>query len=395
MLPLIEMGYSYMVNLTIGTPPQSNLLEIDTGSSNTWVASVDYRMSVDSVPRDLAHCFGRPLPCPAFGFDSTQSASGQILAVNDFRVKYADQSYFTGDTIAENIAFDNDKLHSVPIGLVRRGTDPPFGIMGLGFPIRRHNGTYGARSDLLESMVDQNLIKTHSFALHMGERPSIVFGGYDASKFRGRLAEVPLQPNATTGFMDRYRMNVTSLGFTRPNGLSTQLSPADSGLQVMLDSGSEISHLPRTLFRSLIAELEPLGLYHNSRSADEYILPCSIRDQPGGLDIGLMARSKDQTAQFQITYRDLFDITYDHDNNYEPMIKDGAPQCRLRFRPFAEESIRLGQQFMRSNYVVHNLDENVLGIAQAVESPAEPDLHEIWPGEKFSMDLDLRRERRR
>ncbi|KAK3671999.1 hypothetical protein LTR78_008174 [Recurvomyces mirabilis] len=316
-----------------------------------------------------------------------------MVAINDFKASYGDDDTSEG-TVAENISLDDYRLRNITVGLAKQGSPNPIGIIGLGSPMGRYNGTYGARSDVLESMVDQGLIKTHSFAMYMGEHPSIVFGGYDTSKFAGRLTEVPLQPNLT-GSMDNYRVNITSLGVTHSNESSTQLSPAAFSVNAMLDSGTEVSFLPLSLLHPLAAALRPLGVYDSPQAEDEYLAPCTIRDQPGGLEIDLLARSKDQKAQFRITYCDLFDVAYNNDESGEAIVKDGILQCQLRVFGTAEQNtIGLNLQFMRSNYVVHNMDELVLGIAQAVESSGDPDLRDIWPGEKFSMDLDLRQQQR-
>lgn len=111
----------YLINVTIGTPPQSFSLQLDTGSSDLWVPSV----------RSSA-CTQYSGYCTLGAYDDTASTTFHSIAPNGFEISYQDNSRVRGDYFSDTLTVGTQSIKSMQMGLATAATRA-LGIMGIGF----------------------------------------------------------------------------------------------------------------------------------------------------------------------------------------------------------------------------------------------------------------------
>ena len=190
---------TYYTNVTIGSPPQSVGLVIDTGSSDTWVPSTKAKVTCDiSV-----------LGCPYGTFDETRSSSFQNTGY-PFSTVYGLVQKVSGTFMTDTFVISDVSIEHLNMALVTNASTPPardlpfdeptLGIMGLGFDTVQanysrcpptpatQNCTLGffkcynlqlapcLRPSLLDRLVQQKAINSRAFSLYLdnlGKRESL------------------------------------------------------------------------------------------------------------------------------------------------------------------------------------------------------------------------------
>ncbi|KAL8672721.1 MAG: hypothetical protein Q9168_002846, partial [Polycauliona sp. 1 TL-2023] len=158
----------YYANLAVGTPPQNFVLHLDTGSSDTWIPSVDSNI-----------CQSTPAACHLSGsYDSHTSATGRVLQ-KPFYTTYADGSNHNGTFIADTVTFADATLPDMQLGLAQQsaglvtdGVDTyAAGKIGLGFESMEaavvfHNDT--TYPNIVSELVNHGYIETKAYSLWLG-----------------------------------------------------------------------------------------------------------------------------------------------------------------------------------------------------------------------------------
>ncbi|MCJ1383447.1 hypothetical protein MMC17_006561 [Xylographa soralifera] len=228
---------------------------------------------------------------------------------------------------------------------------PIYGIMGVGYPgldagvVNNHSNLY---STPVQQMKSQGLINQMAYSLYLNDKNavagSILFGGIDnASNF----AFVPILPQTPLHFLVSGRP-LPSLP-TALMGISRLNQP----ISAILDSGAAFISRTADIVNSIIAGL---GI----STVDNYSLPCYYGDQQADFTFGF---NDDPNATIDIPLSSLLN----------PVIVSGVQQtdengdgiCKLAVDAGASGSVLLGDSFLRSAYVVFDLENNVISLAQA------------------------------
>lgn len=150
----------YLINVTIGTPPQLFGLQIDTGSSDTWVPS-----SSSDV------CVNAPIDCGLGSFFSTASRTYKLVGRNAFQIQYQDDSQIEGDYFTDTVILGNKSITSMQMGLARTASRG-VGIMGIGF----QSGESIASTDtslvypnLVNQLKNQKFINSLAYSLWLND----------------------------------------------------------------------------------------------------------------------------------------------------------------------------------------------------------------------------------
>lgn len=167
--------YQYTADLKIGTPGQGVEVLLDTGSSDLWVFSNQANSPEENT------------------FNPDKSKSYQFLN-DDFEISYVSGSA-KGDWVKDNVQLGDSKVEKQRFAVVNKtGSDSDIGIFGIG-PTANEASSDGQYPNFPQSLVDQKKIKKNAYSLYLDDweasSGSILFGAVDSSKYKGDLLTVP------------------------------------------------------------------------------------------------------------------------------------------------------------------------------------------------------------
>lgn len=108
--------------MTVGTPGQPFSVQLDTGSSDTWILS-----------DESDACEETEQACQLLGQYNPSASSSYVEAgMDSFQIQYQDNSAVKGDYINETLAIGDTVIRNMMLGLAVEATRP-LGIMGIGY----------------------------------------------------------------------------------------------------------------------------------------------------------------------------------------------------------------------------------------------------------------------
>ncbi|KAK4697729.1 hypothetical protein P7C71_g391, partial [Lecanoromycetidae sp. Uapishka_2] len=341
---------AYLINMTIGTPPQSFSVQLDTGSSDIWVLSVDSDA-----------CQQSPQACQQLGaFDDTKSSTFVDVAQNAFQISYEDNSGVTGDYINETLAIGNTVIKNMTMGLATQATRA-FGIMGIGYDADESIAEQAPNDiypNIIAQMKDQGFINTLAYSLWLNDlnsnTGSILFGGIDTAKFHGDLIVLPVQPSSNSSYTD-FTVALTSVSVKDATG-NTAFSQTNLALPVILDSGTTATYLPDSVINPIIS-----GVGAINDPDFGLIVPCKLANSPATFNFGFGGNGG---PSIQVSFGEFVTDIF-LDDGSQPTFKDGAATvCGFGLMSSGTGPILFGDTFLRSAYVVYDLTNNQIGLAQ-------------------------------
>lgn len=324
---------AYYAKLQIGTPPQDNYVQLDTGSFELWV-NPDCSILSGSDVRF----------CQAVGsYDPSLSSTATVTdETNSLRygIGAANVTYVIDDM---NLAGSSSVLKQIKFGTATGTEDQFAGIMGIGFG---QNITI-AYPNFIDELQNQGITQRKAFAVGLGSKDeqegAIIFGGIDQRKYSGALAKLPIVPaEDSPDGVPRYWVNMNSLSLTPPSGRTRVYE--NTTTPVFLDTGATLTLLPPEISDAIAAD------FGSTDGVDQngfYPVGCDLYDLDGTLDFAFDG----------ITIR----------VPYNEMIRKvpGAftERCFLGVVP-NEDFLLLGDTFMRSAYVVFDLSTSTVYMQQ-------------------------------
>jgi len=361
-------GGFYYVNASVGTPAQEVQLDIDTGSSDVWM------FGVGSCDETTSTCSGGT-------FDETKSSTLDVIAPGLFKIQYFTQgSGVVGDYVGDNFSIGGQMIKNLTMGVATQAESVNTGIMGIGFDtneaLYQEELAAGYQDitpypNLVDEMKKQGLIGTRSYSLYLDDieaaTGSIIFGGYDKAKFEGDLGILDIQPDATSGLYTSFGVILSSIGLTDSSG-STVLSTPSMPNIVVLDSGTAFTIIPADLLTEITTYLGAIN-----DETYSWIVRCDLNGIAGTLDYQFAGPTGPVVSvPFEELAVPILDFKTD-----EP-ITDGKGNeiCRLGLSApsQANEPLLFGDTFLRSAYVVYDLDNLQIGIAQTIYNETSSDI---------------------
>jgi hypothetical protein len=170
-----------------------------------------------------------------------------------------------------------------------------------------------------------------------------LFGGYDTSKYSGDLATLPIIPD-TDGVYRSFSVEWVSLSITDKTGTSTYTTAGFKGVTI-LDSGTSATRIDPKVFNTLY---EYFGAVTNKASDGtvSYTVDCGIASWEGSVDYGFPG------VTISVPFSEF------------ALPVSGESYCGFGFIPDTENLF--GDTFLRSAYVVYDLDENEIGLGQTI-----------------------------
>lgn len=345
----------YLVNITIGTPPQKMGVTLDTGSSDLWVPSVSSR------PCKAKRCYDGD-------FNPSKSSTYNIIDEGGFNITYAGP----GDTDAGNWVEESvtvggsNTINNTIIGVALDGADN-HGVMGVGYdtneaqPNPSRNGTYPS---VLDHMVSEGIINRKAYSLYLNElndpTGSICFGCVDSTKYTGQLVTLPLQlspygQSADPNTPNAFYVTLSSVAFVDADGSVTTLSPEGYAQSALLDSGTTETLITNDVLEPLA---RGLGALYVDNAA--YVVPCAFSNSNASIRYTFGGRGG---PSIDVPLSELIYGEVIPPQDYISETGDAA--CNIGVSGPIEGSVILGDTFLRNAYVVYDLDNYQVAIAQA------------------------------
>jgi saccharopepsin len=314
------LNAQYYSEITIGTPPQTFKVVLDTGSSNLWVPST----KCSSIACYLHNKYDADA-------SSTYKANG-----TEFEIHYGSGSlsgFVSQDTV--NLAGLNIKDQHFA-----EATKEP----GLAFAFGRFDGILGLGYDTISvnrmvppfyNLVNQKLIDEPVFAFYLADESGeseAIFGGINEKHIDGKITWIPLRRKAY------WEVDLDSIAY------GDEVAELEE-TGVILDTGTSLNILPSSLAELLNKEMGAKRGYNG-----QYSIDCAKKSE-------------------------LPDITFDLAGNKfalgpDDYILELQGSCISTFQgmdfpaPTGPLAI-LGDAFLRRYYSIYDLGNNRVGVAKA------------------------------
>ncbi|KAG6022954.1 hypothetical protein E4U41_002120 [Claviceps citrina] len=347
----------YFLNATLGTPPQPVRLHVDTGSSDMWV----------NTPTSTL-CSSLPQRCAEAETYSANSSSTYQYVSSNFNIAYLDGSGASGDYGTDVLRFGGQTVSSLQFGIgYASGTRG--NILGIGYPSNEAQVVLAGRKpypNLPAKLHADGKISSTSFSLWLNnvdaEAGSVLFGGIDTEKFRGSLVGVPIQKanNDYTQFF------ITMTGLD----VGSETVASDMALAVLLDSGASLTLLPN----HITSQIYLLVNAQYQERHDVAFVPCSLRQQNATMTFRFSF-----PAAITVSLSEMI-LDYPDRAGKAPKFDNGDEACVFGIRPAHDSATILGDTFLRSAYVVYDMDKNEIALANATSNVTRSNVVEINKG---------------
>lgn len=344
------------MNGTLGTPPQTVRMHLDTGSSDLWV----------NTPSSTL-CSQTSEPCSFAGTYSANSSSTYGYVGSWFNISYVDGSGASGDYVTDTITIGETSLSDFQFGVGYKSTSEQ-GILGIGYSTNEVQvGRAGLEpyENLPMKMVSSGLTSRNAYSLWLNDLDanlgSILFGGVDTAQYTGSLQTLPIQSN--NGVFSEFMITLTSLT------LGNTTIASDKALAVLLDSGSSLTYLPNDMVEAIYDDVEA---QYDTNQAAAYV-PCSLQDETDTLDFVFSG------VKISVEMNELV-LDLVTANGRRPTFSNGVTACLFGIAPAGSGTNVLGDTFLRSAYVVYDIDNNEISLAQTNFNTTESNVQEIASG---------------
>lgn len=365
-------GGAYYANVSVGTPGQQQTVILDTGSSDLYFDASTARACQSNGPYS----------CRGGEFTPADSSTYEIVVpAPAFDTEFGDGSTASGPFASDTVCISDICVSNVQFGLaqqVHSTTGYSLGLLGLGYSI--NEASRHQYPNIPEVLVTAGEINSRLYSVYLNNwddySGSILFGGIDTSKYTGPLQSVDILPDKKYGFVYQMVTTVTDMTAT-VNGRSSRIfsggAPGPSAyfdrtsLPVLLDTGSAAWSVPYSHFPAIAQPFSYCQIINH-----QIICPCSHRDSDDSITLTFEGK-----IDINVPVSEFIVPTYDAET--------GAPQkfpgmddeyaCAFMIVPSEGTGMgfdTLGDAVMRSMYVVFDLDNGQMSIAQAKSGDTGP-----------------------
>ncbi|KAL2816362.1 putative aspartic-type endopeptidase opsB [Aspergillus cavernicola] len=347
----------YFCNVTIGTPEQRLRLILDTGSSDLWCNAANSTL-----------CSSSKDPCRISGSFDPDSSSSCAHVSSDFNISYADGSGASGDYVTDTLHIGNTTIRDFQFGIGYSSSSAE-GVLGIGYPSNEVQvARFGdeAYRNLPQSLMHNGQIQSSAYSLWLNDLQantgSILFGGVDSEKYHGDLQTLPVQ--SVDGGYSEFVIALTGISLdteSRNRALSSDSLPA----AVLLDSGSSLSYLPDSIVEDIY---DDIGVTYEQSTGAGYA-PCSLAQE--NINITFTFSSPEITVGIDELIIHSGDLRF----------RNGERACIFGIVPAGDSTVVLGDTFLRSAYVVYDLANNEISLANTRFNSTESNVLDIGTGD--------------
>ncbi|KAL0634602.1 aspartic proteinase precursor [Maublancomyces gigas] len=314
------LNAQYYSEISIGTPPQSFKVVLDTGSSNLWVPSTQcgsiacyLHTKYDSSASKTYKANGTSFEIRYGSGSLSGFMSEDTLQIGDLKVE---KQVFAEATSEPGLAFAFGKFD---------------GILGLGYDTISVNKIVPP----LYNMMEQNLLDRHVFAFYLGgtdKESEVIFGGISKDHYLGELIKLPVRRKAY------WEVEFEAITFGEA---TAQLENTGA----IVDTGTSLIALPSTLAELLNKEIGAKKGWNG-----QYTVDCEKRDSLPDLTFTLTGH------KFTIGPYDY--ILEVQGSCISAIMGMDFPE------PVGPLAI-LGDAFLRRWYSVYDLSDDTVGLAKS------------------------------
>jgi hypothetical protein len=338
-LTLDNEGSLYFADVSLGTPGQELRLDIDTGSSDIWS---------NSQTSNLCKAAGNA--CGTSGTYNANKSSTYTYVNSDFTISYADGSYARGDYATDTLLIGGTAIDNVPFGVGYSSTSNE-GVMGVGYMTNEALVAVTGQSyyNLPFIMKQAGVINRMAYSLWLNDLDSstgsILFGGVDTDKFSGDLGTLPIIRE--DGEYREFLIALTGLSVAGQTIVDPTV--ASDAIPVLLDSGSSLSYLPTTYAQAIFSVFN--ADYDSTQG--QATISCSLSSSPDTFTFTFSG------VQIAVKMSELVVLS--------EVVHGGQDVCVLGITDSGTDHVGvLGDTFLRSAYVVYDLDNNEISLGQTV-----------------------------
>ncbi|KAG5358797.1 Candidapepsin-3 [Yarrowia sp. E02] len=323
--------YWYSIQISLGTPAQDFNVLLDTGSSDLWVLS----------SKDTADCGNGA--CNFSGqFDAEKSSTYRFLN-SDYAITYVTGSA-NGDWVTDTLAVGSVSLENFQFAVAEKaeGNTAVFGISLEGSESLNH-GQQPEYPNFPVQLKNQGYIDRIVYSLYLDQATShegtLLLGGIDYAKFQGQLNILPLV-NANAFQVEFQGVAINGVG------------PFGQAHYAVLDSGTSYTYLPNDVYYPIFTQV---GVSNevDSMTALNYV-DCNTHVTLT-FDFGNGAFITVNSSELVLKLSDILGDPHNTRCVFGVSSNDNTNGVTL-----------LGDTFLRSAYVVFDLEDKAVGIAQAV-----------------------------
>ncbi|KAF3925647.1 Barrierpepsin [Orbilia brochopaga] len=351
-----KQDFLFYANITLGTPGQNLRLHIDTGSSDIWVETPGSTICKEKGS------------CETGGKYDNISSTSYSYVPGLFNISYVDGQFATGDYAKDTLQIGGVGVEDVQFGIGFKGTSQE-GIFGIGFESRQSGVARGDKQypGLISQMVNQNLINSRAYSIWLNDLNAaageILFGGIDTGKFKAPLTTIPLSRRTGMDHATDFIISLRGISVSNANE-DTQVLMNDSRIvPALLDTGASFTYLPKDV-------ADQLSKLVGAEQRDEYKGPavdCSKRSLQGTVNFDFMGTT------IRVNVRDFIIDATDDPNKKVP--------CYFGIIGMGDGSVlTLGDTFLRSAYVVYDMDNEEVSIGQTIFNSTSTNIVEIGSG---------------
>ncbi|XP_016949845.1 cathepsin D [Drosophila biarmipes] len=314
---------AYYGNISMGTPRQHFCVIFDTGSSNTWLPSINCPKSNLACQSHKRYNSSRSTSYTPDGRNFTlRYGSGRVVGYLS-----KDTLHFAGADLPGLIFGESLFVQHFAFTSVRFD-----GLVGLGLGVLAWSNT----TPFLELLCTKKVIEKCVFSVYLRRHPrdtpggEILFGGFDRTKFEGKLHYVPL----SLGNSWNLEITKTAVGTKEIGGKSNAI----------LDTGTSLVLMPQESYDNLLKVL-------SAKVENGYkVLTCETKSLP---NINILIGGK------------VFPLTPD---DYLMELTLGRKKlCVLAIAPINRGFWVLGDVFLGRYYTVYDATAKRIGLAKAVK----------------------------
>ena len=257
------------------------------------------------------------------------------------------------------------------IGLGARLGESTFRYPGPGFG--KPNATFPTLYDQLQA---HGYTARRAFSIWLNNISAttgrIIFGGIDTTKYHGKLVNVPV--NLQRGLFFGWNVTLTSVvrcSDGHAHSKEEALTRPDFGLSVILDSGAPNMYLPWELAQDISSTMNA-----STHFGFPYV-PCAQRNVDSTLEFGFGGASG---PRIRVPNSALIYPFGAPSNIGRVTANDGTPLCYLGVIGENQTVFLLGDTFQRSAYLVYDVDNLQVAMAQARYDVDEENIVELPAG---------------